>query len=502
MTAHRPCIQNTPRPQPASPPGAVDAADRQPDSRNFSEKPTAWSMRLALCMPVLLLSACQSLSQHTQIHTDDQRLAAVAQDLPSRYPAQPHSDAAVLGSQWWQAFGDPVLNQYVNEALDRNPNRLLAALRVQTAQQQAELTGISRRPEWNASANASANRALQKDSSTNRSFGLSAQVSYILDLWGKLANQQRAADVEVNATEQDQQAATLAVVGQVIDQYWRIGALNQQIATARQSLGTAQNTQRIVSVQYRYGKVSGIEQAEAQQSVASQQGSLTRLIQQRDAARIALSILLDHPLQALPAEPQTLPSQSLPAINAGLPASLLSRRPDLRAAELRLQKALIQTDVVRASFYPSITLTGSLGTSSTALLEMLKNPVAALGAGITLPFLQQAKLQRQLRVSELEYEQALAGFRQALITALQEVADALSTRASLQTQLMAQQSNLEASQRTEHLYALRYKQGAVDLRTYLQAQESRRQAESTLLQLRLQQLQNQLTLYQALGGGF
>ena len=82
------------------------------------------------------------------------------------------------------------------------------------------------------------------------------------------------------------------------------------------------------------------------------------------------------------------------------------------------------------------------------------------------------------------------------------MADALSTRTSLQTQLMAQQSNLEASQRTEHLYALRYKQGAVDLRTYLQAQESRRQAESTLLQLRLQQLQNQLTLYQALGGGF
>ncbi|MCD0505773.1 TolC family protein, partial [Bordetella petrii] len=183
-----------------------------------------------------------------------------------------------------------------------------------------------------------------------------------------------------------------------------------------------------------------------------------------------------------------------------VPADLLGRRPDLRAAELRLRQALAQTDATRASFYPPLMLTGSVGSASTALGNLLQNPVGVLGAGLTLPFLNWNQMQLNIRVSETEYELRVVQFRQALYQAMADVENALSARTQFAEQAGLLEQSLDAARQAEDLYEVRYRSGAVSLRFWLDAQEQRRTAEIERDQNTLDRLLNQVGLYQALGG--
>ncbi|RYZ93084.1 MAG: RND transporter, partial [Moraxellaceae bacterium] len=191
---------------------------------------------------------------------------------------------------------------------------------------------------------------------------------------------------------------------------------------------------------------------------------------------------------------------NLPDIDAGLPTDLIARRPDLSASEFRLRKVLANKDATRASYYPSFSLTSSLGSSSTSLTELLKNPALTLGAGVSLPFLQYNDMQRNLAISELEYQAAIIGFRQSIYSALADVDNALSNKTQLQIQTNAQQRTLDLAQRTERLNEVRYRAGAVALKQWIDAQEARRNTQNSLLQIRLSQLNNMVVLMQSLGG--
>jgi NodT family efflux transporter outer membrane factor (OMF) lipoprotein len=330
-------------------------------------------------------------------------------------------------------------------------------------------------------------------------------VGYEIDLWNKLGSQTDVARWEALATEQDRASTALALISTTAQLYWQTGYLNQRLAAGEQSIAVAQKTLELVQSQYRAGAVSGLEVAEAQQTLTSQQASQTALVQQRVQATTALGLLFDAPADAdNPAlaakQPATLPTQPLPAVAAGLPAELLSRRPDLQAAELRLREALSNTDATRASYYPSLTLTGSLGSASTALLSVLSNPVAALGVGITLPFLQRTRMDLDIQVSKNQYEEAVVNFRQTLYTAFGDVENALSARQQYAAQNALLVQSLDAARAAERMYEVRYRAGSVPLKSWLDAQEKRRSAEIALAENRLNQLNNHSTLYQALGG--
>ncbi|TQR65277.1 TolC family protein, partial [Acinetobacter sp. RF14B] len=166
---------------------------------------------------------------------------------------------------------------------------------------------------------------------------------------------------------------------------------------------------------------------------------------------------------------------------------------------------LANKDANRASYYPSISLTGSLSTgvgvgSSSSLSSALKNPVATLGAGLTLPFLQWNDMKRDLQVNELEYEKAILQYRQTLYEAFADVENALSNRTELTKQVALQQRNVELAERTERLTEVRYRNGAVALKNLLDAQETTRNARLSLVQTRQSQYNAYVTLMQALGG--
>ena len=447
----------------------------------------------ASLLAVMLLSGCAA-----QIRTTYQTPAIA---LPSALPHATAQGSAIIADRWWTQLGDARLTQLIDDALAQNNDLATAALRVQQARLQAGLTATNQLPQFGASANINQSRTLG-ESGTSRNQSLSGSVSYQLDLFGKLARQTDAAQWEANATEQDRQAAALSLIGTVSSLYWQIGYLNQRIDSAQLSLSNSQKLQQLVQVQYRNGAVSGLDTAQAEQAVASQQSSLAQLEQQRVEAQNALAILFNQSPQQMADLPNKLPPLSLPTVQAGLPADLLARRPDLRASELRLRKVLATRDATQASYYPSISLTGSLGTSSTNLSDILKNPVLALGAGVSLPFLNQAAMQRDIAIADSQYAEAIVNFRQTLYSALADVDNALSNQQQLQAQINAQQATLNAAQRSERLYRIQYDNGAVALKFVLDAQESRRQAENALAQIQLNQLNNRVTLYQALGGGF
>lgn len=260
---------------------------------------------------------------------------------------------------------------------------------------------------------------------------------------------------------------------------------------------------QLVQVQHKAGAASGLELAQATQSHANQLAAATTLAQQRTELRNALAILFDAPPGQLPdaAQHPQLPNMAaLPAITAGLPAEILSRRPDLRAAELRLQASLAQADIARTSFYPTLSLTGSLGSSSAVLSQALSNPIGALGLGLALPFLNLGEMQRTTAIARNNYEQAAINFRQTLYQALAEVDNALSARIQLQQQEAQLQEALAQSQKVKTSSEARYRAGATPLKNWLDAQESNRNAQRTLLDAQLARLTNLVTLYQALGG--
>ncbi len=413
--------------------------------------------------------------------------------------AQLHAD--VYADQWWTLFGDQQLNTLVNQVLTQNTDLAVAGIQLQQARLRAGLAANQQGVRVNSGVSTGHRFDLNSGDDTSSGLSLSAGVSYEVDLFGKLARQTEASRWEALATEQDLQATGQSLIATTANLYWQLGYLNERYNTVQQNLASTQKTYELVRSQYKAGAVSGLDLTQAEQAVQSQKASLSQIDQQRVETRTALAVLLQIPVQQLSIqEPKQLPRISLPKVSAGLPAELLSRRPDLKAAELRLREALASKDATKASYYPSISLTGNLGSSSTSLTQLLQNPALSLGANLSLPFLQYNDMKKDLKISELDYEKTIIQYRQTLYQAFADTENALSNRSELDKQVALQQRNLELAEKTEKLTNVRYKNGAIALKNLLDAQETTRNARLTLVQTKQNQYNTYVTLLQALGG--
>jgi len=421
-------------------------------------------------------------------------------NLPQEWQGQTTTGTAVAnGKPWWQGFNDPLLDGLIERALRTNNDLAAAAIKVRRAQLSARLTDTNLTPSVTAGATSTVNRDLKRGGDT-QTHSVTGSLSYEVDLWGRLAAARDSSRWEAEATEADRRSAALSLIGTTAADYWQVAYLNQRIASSEASIAYAEKTLELVEVKYGAGAVSGIDVVQARQNVATQKADLTQLVRQRAEARNALAILFDQaPENGVP-ERAALPDGPLPAVEPGLPASLLGQRPDVHAAELRLREYLANVDATRASYYPAFTLTGSLGSSSTSLATVLQNPVAALGAGVTLPFLQWNTMRLNVKISEADYEAAVVSFRQTLYAALGDVENALAGRTQYEAEGKRLEEALALAQRAEQLAEVRYRAGYTAVQLWLDAQESRRSAENTLAANRLNRLKNLMTLYQALGG--
>ena len=385
--------------------------------------------------------------------------------------------------------------------LAKNADLAVAGMTLKQARLQAELAENQQKPRVSSTVSTSHVFDLNDGSDTSSGLSAKAGLSYEVDLFGKLARQTEAKRWEALATEQDLQATAQSLIGTTAKLYWQLAYYNESRTTAEQSLATSQKLYDLVKVQYQAGAVSGLDLTQAEQSVQSQKASLSQIQQSLVETRTAIAVLLHMPVQQLSIdEPQRLPRLALPSIAAGLPADILSRRPDLKAAELRLRESLATKDATTASYYPSISLTGNIGSSSTSLTQLLKNPALTLGASLSLPFLQYNDMKRDLAISQLDYEKAIVQYRQTLYQAFADVENALSARTELSQQVQLQQRNLELAEKVERLTQVRYRYGAVALKTLLDQQETTRTARLTLVNTKQSQYNAYVTLMQALGG--
>ena len=419
--------------------------------------------------------------------------------LPASWVGSALNATVDQAGPWWMVFDDPVLNALIDQALVRNNDLAAAAIRVRTARLQARLTGTNITPDVSVSGDTSASRDVESGV-ISREHGVSASLSYEIDLWGKLAAARDAAEWEAQATDEDRLNTRLTLIGTVAETYWKIAYLSERIAQAEASVVTARQTLELVSVRHEAGAVSGLDMVQARQDLAAQEAVLPALVEERTQSRMAMSVLFDQPPQTAVPERGTLPRGALPEIAAGVPAELLSRRPDLRAAELRLRASLAEVDQARAEMYPQLTLTGSLGSSSLELRSVLDNPIATLGAGLVLPFVQWNTVRLNIKVGQSQYEEAVVNFRQTLLEALLDVEKALAARQRYEAERSWLEESLTQARLSEEMSAERYRAGAISLQDWLETRETRRAAEVDLAENRLNRLISVMDIYLALGG--
>jgi NodT family efflux transporter outer membrane factor (OMF) lipoprotein len=441
----------------------------------------------------LLLGGCSGLLPRSQYTRPNVALPQQWQE-----PSVTGSSVATK-EEWWRDFKDPTLSDLIERALKTNNDLAAAAIRVRLAQLNSALTDTNLTPSVSVEAN-SEYRHDFKNRIDTRSSGVSGTVSYEIDLWGKLASARDASRWEAEATETDRQSTALALIGTVASDFWQIAYLNERIALAESSIAYAEKILELVEIKYNAGAVSALDPTQARQTLASQRAELTQLMRQRTEARNAMSILFNQAPENSVPELRKLPDGPLPKVNAGLPAILLGQRPDLKAAEQRLRKFLAYIDNTRASFYPSFTLTGALGGSSTSLINVLQNPYAALGAALTLPFIQWNTMMLNVEISKTEYEEAAINFRQTLYSALRDVENALSAYTRYEDENRELEESLALAWKAEELAEVRYRTGSTALQAWLDTQESRRSEEKSLAANRLNRLKNCMALYQAIGG--
>jgi len=420
--------------------------------------------------------------------------------LPETWQTQPATGEEVLATQqWWQVFDDSQLDRLIERALTTNNDLAAATIKVRKARLSADLEATNRTPDLSVSASSGIRKDLEHGDRTESS-GTTTSLNWELDLWGKLASSRDAAEWEARATDQDRAATALSLVGTTAGLYWQIAYLNQAIDTSKEGIAYTQRTLDLVQVKYEAGEVSRLDLLQAEQNVESQKADLADLEQQMVEARNALAVLFDQAPEHWVADPKRLIEMPMPALDAGIPAAVLGSRPDLMAAEMRLRSTLADANSTRASYYPSLSLTGALGTSSTELFTFLQNPVASLGAGLALPFVQWNEAKLNTRIAEADYEQAVVEFRQTLYEALQEVEDALSARKHYRIQEDALRRSLTLAEEAERISEVRYTSGETGVQDWLDQQETRRSADLALAKNRYNQLKNMMTLYQALGG--
>ena len=450
-----------------------------------------------ICIAVALaLTGCATVSPTLQPN-----VAA-----PAQWNEAGARPSAPLSAEWWSAFESQELRTLIEAALAGSPDLAIAAERVRQAEAQVQIAGASLFPVLNVGAGSS-RRVTDSEGAPSRRTDTSSvtfSASYEVDLWGRNAAGVRAAEGSYRATAFDRDAAQLTLVAGVASSYFEILSLRGRIGIARENLAIAERVQSLVEVRARNGAASQLDVERQQAQVLSQRAALLPLEQLEKQTLAALAVLIGRVPEGFEVKASSLADLRIPAVDPGLPAELLVRRPDLAAAEAQVAAANGNVAAARAALLPGIELTGSAGISSAALLSFLSGPQSAISLGLSLlqPIFDGGRLRGQVAVSESRERELVESYRKAILSAFADVEQAL-VAVSRSAQREALQAQVQESARNAlRLAEIRYREGADDLLTVLEAQRTLFQAQDQLASIRLDRLSGTVALYKALGGGW
>ena len=425
-------------------------------------------------------------------------------DLPAAWAAAgPPSHQEWPDKNWWQRFGSPELTRLVDEGQSGNLELAGALARVRQAEAEARIAGVSLLP--TATFYSDANRSVpirRGSASTSADSGL--QVSYEVDFWGKNKAGVASAEASLEANRFDRQTVALTVTSGIVSTYLQVLSLRDRLAVARGHVANAEHVLTLVQAQKNAGAASSLDLARQRSVVAQQKSEIPDLMQQEREAQSALAILLGKTPQTFSVAQQGLDTVTLPEVSPGLPSELLARRPDIRRAEADLAAANANVAVARANLFPSISLTGAMGTQSSALLSLLNAPnlVANVSASLFTPIFDGGRLKRERDIAISRKQEVVQAYRATVIAALSEVDNALGQVHSLDEQQRLKTVELDQARQAYDLAEIRYKLGAEDFMTVLDTQRALSDVQNDMGILKLRRLQATVSLYKALGGGW
>jgi NodT family efflux transporter outer membrane factor (OMF) lipoprotein len=431
---------------------------------------------------------------------------APAPDMPQAFTEASAANAVAPASNWWGAFGSADLSSLVAAAQTANPDLAIAAERVRQAEAQVRIADATLFPALNLGADSSRRETRVDGGNWQKGDASSATLSasYEMDLWGKNASGLRSAEAALRASRFDGETVRLTLVAGVANGYFQLLSLRGRLTIARENLNIAERVFKVVDSRVRNGAASALDLARQKAAVLTQRAAIPPLELQERQTLFALSILLGRAPEGFETAALSVTGLGVPRVAPGLPVQLLLRRPDLASAEAQLAAANADVAAARAALLPGISLTGSTGLASDVLINFLNAPTAvlAIGASLMQPIFDGGRLRAQVDVAASRERELVESYRKAVLAALADVESALAAGGRTAAQELLQEQVVEQARVALGLAEIRYREGADDLLTMLDAQRTLFQAEDQLAQIRLSRLQASVGLFKALGGAW
>lgn len=429
-------------------------------------------------------------------------------DLPvpeSYRPAAEGEAQSIADLPWWELLKDEALQKLVRIALEENKDLHRAAAVVEEFEARFGGGELAFAPQLSATANAPFGKlhaVTFPRTALPANYYLQGNLSWELDIWGRIRRSNEAARADLLAREANRRAVILELVSGVAQSYFDLRQLDMQLEITQNALESWEDSVRIAQARLRQGLTSKLDadQFEAERANAvSRAAELTRAMAQKESE---LSVLLGRNPGPIPRGRPLTEQQMPPEVPAGLPSELLKRRPDIMESEETLAAATARIGAAKASRFPTISLTGILGVASPQLSGIGKQDFGSAGVGLIAPLLNAQTLGYEQKVAEAQAREVLAQYEKTVLVAFKEVEDALVSVRTAQDQGRAQEAQVAALQSALHLAEVRYKGGISNYLDVLTAKRSLYEAELALAATRRLRLASTVLLYKALGGGW
>lgn len=431
-------------------------------------------------------------------------------DLPLPQSIRLENGTVSLTDNWWKNFDDPYLNQLVEEALKANDDLMIAQSRVEQALAMLGNLRAQLYPYFGYQGQAERGRISEYTGSTggktDYSFSLSGLVSYEIDLWGKLRNQEKAGLARLLSAKANQEALKISLIANVVSTYLNLTSTTLQLKTAEDYAEKLRETYEYRKTQFQKGLVSKIVVEQAKAEYESAKLTVETLKNQREVLKTVLSVFLGRSPKEI-FEKNFLVRQDLPQPlkpPSVLPSEVLVRRPDIIAAEETLKAANFEIGVAKSAYFPSISLTGALGYKSNELSNLITHSASFWNLGLSLagPILDFGRTKSQVELKEAQKREALYTYVKTVKTAFKEVYDALVAIETAEKKLEVQKERLASLEKVLSLSEKKFEQGLVDYLVVIDAQRNYLNAKLNLIQLQTDLLNAYVNLYKALGGGY
>lgn len=406
-----------------------------------------------------------------------------------------------VSEHWWQVFGDPLLSSLINETLKNNNDLIIAALKLQQSKLDLAQLNRNRDPDFALSAGANNSRIISTGRPSTESYSSSLSMNYELDLWGKLARAREQGARSIEASEEDLHNTALVIIGSLSEHYWTIAKLNHQIEYYKQRLEIAKSTAAIVKVKYDSGAIAKTDLLSADQAILSSELQLSSAYSQRESERNALALIYNHASLNRPQEKEQLDATQDIKLPLLRPVEIIALRPDIRAAELRIQAAIAEYDIARVNFFPTISLGATLSAGSSIFSQWFSEQSLLQSINAAFPLLQWGQLHTELEKSKINISIMSNDFRKVVLNALSEVENALDASNKAHYEREMQKQSLSMSLELMKLMDVRYQSGYVSLQTLLDAQDNALNQQIALVESQYKYLLSSMKFWLAIGGG-